>query len=226
MANANSTAFVKKSIELRVEEYQWGKYYRGTEAAFIASGLMKPEWFPGKPGNPKSSCCIGMLDGEMKILPYGEIGHRRRKELTSIKLWKVGKQFAAYISFSEEEKERKELKERIEKLHAEKKQKLESAPKNPDDFLRKNVSSLKHVLEMVLNSFRRADNGYHYSREVVEEASDLICDLYALAERGKVYFDPKRQKYFLDDIEEKAEKAHPEFSAFMKATLAVGKAAI
>lgn len=140
MANANSTVFVKKSIELRVEEYQWGKYYRGTEAAFIASGLMKPEWFPGKPGNPKSSCCIGMLDGEMKILPYGAIAHRRRKELTSIKLWKVGKQFAAYVPFSEEEKERKEVKKRIEKLHAEKKQKLESAPKKPWRFSEEKVA--------------------------------------------------------------------------------------
>lgn len=226
MAKAHSTASVKKSIELRVEEYDWGKYYRGTEAAFIASGLMKPEWFPGKPGNPKSSCCIGMLDGEMKILPYGAIAHRRRKELISIKLWKVGKQFAAYVHFSEEEKERKELKERIEKLHAEKKQKLESAPKTPGDFLKKKSRKIQDFMEDIHNLFRRAENGFHYAPEIVEEAQELMADLISLAANGRVCFDAVRQKYFLDDIERKAEKAHPEFSAFMKATLAVGKAAL
>jgi hypothetical protein len=71
----------------------------------------------------------------------------------------------------------------------------------------------------------RALNGYHYSKEVFEKAHALICDLVDLADNGKVYMDPKRRQYFLDDIERKAVKAHPEFSAFMAATLAIGKAA-
>lgn len=81
-------------------------------------------------------------------------------------------------------------------------------------------------MEDIHNLFRRAENGFHYAPEIVEEAQDLIADLVSLAANGRVCFDPVRQKYFLDDIEEKAEKAHPEFSAFMKATLAVGKASL
>ena len=76
-----------------------------------------------------------------------------------------------------------------------------------------------------MNHFRRAEGGYHYSSQVAEEARDLILELIDLAENGKVYFDQKRHQYFINDVEEKTEKEHPEFSAFMKATLAIGKAA-
>lgn len=235
MANANSTTSVRKSTEgLKVEEYWWGKYYRGSDAAFVAAGLIKPEWFPGLPGNAKCSVRVGMIEGQMRMLPRLAIPTNEQRYNGLISITKVGKRrFEVRIHFSKEEMERRSEEEQrqarmkeIERLHSAKQRALEDAPKSPQDFRESRANLIKTCLEGVLNLFQRHDNGYHYSREVIEEARDLIYDLYALAKDGKVYFDPKRQQYFLDDLEEKAEKAHPEFSAFMKATLAVGKAAL
>ena len=226
MAKANSTAISSATTKLQGEEHHWGKFYRGTEASLVATGLVRPEWFPGKPGNPKHTVHLGMIDGMMKIMPYLSMPENERYEKTEIILRKEGSNFAASIHFSKEERERKSLRKEIEKLHSEKQKELDRAPKNIEEFRISKSESIEWFLRGMFDMFRRASNGYHYSRKVTEEASDLISDLMELAEEGQVYFDQQRQDYFLDDVEKKAQKSHPEFSAFMATTLAIGKAAL
>lgn len=40
---------------IQVQRQDWGFIYRSCEAALVAAGLARPEWFPGKPGNNKVS---------------------------------------------------------------------------------------------------------------------------------------------------------------------------
>ena len=54
---------------LTVTEREWENEYRGTEAAFIEAGLIKPEWLPGHLGNTKRTVTVAIIDGEMKVLP-------------------------------------------------------------------------------------------------------------------------------------------------------------
>jgi hypothetical protein len=225
MAIANSTLIDSPLDRLKVEDYWWGKFYRGTQADLIAAGLVKLEWFPG-PGTAKTATRIAVVDGEMKVLPLGKMATREQEEKGLVKIFQASKNvFKVHITYSREQLDRENLKQDVERQHADKKRELDAAPKSPDEFLQQRKRIINGLLGVVLNHFRRSENGFHYSREVAEQASDLICDLFELAEDGKVYFDPKRQQYFLDDLEEKAVEAHPEFSAFMKATLAIGKAA-
>lgn len=231
MANANSTPVSSNS--LLIGEYWWGKLYRGSEADFIASGLVKPEWLPGKPENPKHTAHLGLVDGSMKIIPYLSIPNSERQKKTAVSISKAGKRLLVRIHFSEEEQQRIEeeekrqrLKEEIERQYAEKKKSLDALPKSSDEFLAERSRILRGLLGHLFNFyFCRADGGYHYSREVIEKARDLVTDLAELAEDGKVYFDKVRYQYALEDIEEKHVKANPEFSAFMATTLAIGKAA-
>lgn len=229
MANANSTLIETPFDRLKVRDHCWGKSYRGDEADLVAAGLVKPEWLPGKPGNPKQTVHVGMMDGAMKVIPYLSMPDHERKKKTSMTIFKEGKKFRAYIDFTEEERDRIRVKEKMEKLQAEKREKLASAPKSPEEFLNDKKSFIRPVLKHILNHFRRADGGFHYSSQVAEEARDLILELIALAENGKVYFDQKRHQHFIDDVEkaaaEKAAEEFPEFSAFMAVTLAIGKAA-
>jgi hypothetical protein len=232
MANANSTPVSSNS--LLIGEYWWGKLYRGSEADLIASGLVKPEWLPGKPGNPKHTAHLGLIDGSMKVIPYLSIPDSERRKKTAVSISKEGKRFLVRIHFSEEEQQRIEeesqrqrLKEKIERQHAEKKKYLDDLPKSPDQFSAKRSRILNGMLGHLFNHyFCRADGGYHYSLEVIEKARDLITEIIEFAEEGKVYFDKVRYQYALDDIEESTVKAHPEFSAFMATTLAIGKVAL
>ncbi|SDA27045.1 hypothetical protein SAMN05216315_1324 [Nitrosospira sp. Nsp18] len=225
MANANSTPIETPLDRLKVEDCWWGKFYQGTQADLIGAGLVKLEWFPG-PGTAKTATRIAIVDGEMKVLPLGRMATREQQEKGLVKIFQASKNvFKVHIAYSREQIERENFKREIERQHADKKRALEAAAKSPGEFLHDQKRVIKGLLEVVFNHFRRADNGFHYSKEVIEQANDLICDLIELAEDGKVYFDQKRHQHFMDDVEEKAVKAHPEFSAFMAATLAIGKAA-
>lgn len=226
MANDVTTYIDKPISGLKVTGYPWGRIYRGTKEALISARLVKQEWFPG-PGTAKNATRIAIVDGEMKVLPFGKMATREQEEKGVIKIFKANKrEFEAYISFTEEERDRQLLKQEIERQHAEKKKALDEAPESRADFSKDRSRTIRNFMEVVHNLFRRADNGFHYAPDVVEEAQDLIADLISLAANGRVCFDKKRQERFLEEVEEKATKAHPEFSAFMKATLAIGKAAI
>jgi signal recognition particle GTPase len=174
----------------------------------------------------------------MRLLPCGVLATRFQKNNGIIHIFRASKRtFRVEVRKPQEEIDREEareieerkrqnLRDKVERMYAEKRQALEKAPKNPGDFLKKKSRKIQDFMEDIHNLFMRAENGFHYAPEIVEEARDLIADLVSLAANGRVCFDPIRQKYFLDDIEEKFEKANPEFSVFMKATLAVGKAAL
>jgi hypothetical protein len=238
MANANSTLSSDAAIRLLTYGGCNQNCYRGTETELVSAGLVKSEWLPGLNGNARTSTRVGLIEGEMRLLPFGVMATRFQEENGLIHIFRASKStFNVQIRKPKEERdreierenaewERKNLREVVERMHAEKHGALDAAPKSPEEFAKSRKGCLKDCMEDAFNLFRRAHNGYHYSREVIEKARDLMYDLFELAEDGKVYFDPQRQQYFLDDIEEKAVKAHPEFSAFMAATLAIGKAAV
>lgn len=231
MANANSTASINSTESLKVSENNWSRVYRGSKPDLVATGLIKSEWFPGMPGIPKETSRIGLIDGEMKPLPFRKAATRGQEEAGMIRIRQENKTtFKVFICFSADEKDRREAKEKIEKFHAEKQKELKRAPKSIDQFRISKNESIDWFLRGTFDMFRRASNGYHYSREVTKEASDLISDLIELAKEGQVYFDQQRQDYFLEDVEKKAadrtKKEFPEFSAFMASALAIGKAAL
>ena len=110
MANANSTPIRTSLDRLKVREYSWGRIYQGTQVDLIASGLVKPEWFPG-PGTAKNASRIAMVDGEMKVLPFGKAITCEQKRQDSVKIFKRNKlEFEVWIWFNEEEKDRQRLK--------------------------------------------------------------------------------------------------------------------
>lgn len=240
MANANSTP-CGDAARLLTHSYDHSNWYKGTESELVSAGIVKSEWLPGLHGNAKTCTRVGLINGEMRLLPQRVIATRYQKENGLIHISRLSKsKFDVRVSKTQAEtdqeierenaeRERRNLRAKVERMHAEKQRALEAAPKSHQEFLESRKSIIKACLEGIFNQFRRADNGYHYSREVIKEAHDLMCDLFALADEGKVYFDQKRQDYFMDDVEKKAAeyaaKEFPEFSAFMAATLAIGKAA-
>ncbi|PTR16974.1 hypothetical protein C8R31_101127 [Nitrosospira sp. Nsp2] len=238
MANANSTLMNDAAARLLTWAGSAWNCYRGTEAELVEAGIVKAEWLPGLHGNAKTATRVGLIEGAMKLLPFGVMATRFQEENRLIRIFRASKStFRVQVSTTPEEREREIeqenaarqreiLRRDVERIHAEKQQVLDAFPKSSEQFSAKRYQILKEMLGPMFNHyFCRADGGYHYSREVIEKARDLVTDLLELAEEGQVYFDKQRYQYSLDDIKEKDIKAHPEFSAFMAATLAIGKAA-
>ncbi len=57
-----------------MSEHRWplGDAYTGTEAALVAAGLAKPEWFPGKPGNNITSQQVIFSEDGPRLLRGGQ----------------------------------------------------------------------------------------------------------------------------------------------------------
>lgn len=227
MANANSTPIDRPIDRIKVNRHSWGITYKGTQADLIGAGLVRLEWFPG-PGTSKTETRIAPINGEMKVLPFGKMATREQEDNGLVRIRKPNKrEFEVYIRFTQAELDKQNLREEIERKHAEKKKSLDAIPKSPDEFVAERTRLIKDIFGHFFNCyFCRASGGYHYSREVIEKARDLVADLIELAEEGKVYFDKKKYQYEMDDIEESHVKANPEFSAFMASTLAIGKVAL
>jgi hypothetical protein len=164
----------------------------------------------------------------MRVLPFGKMATGFQEENGLIHIYRYGKtKFTVSVRSTKEERDREVLREKVERQQAEKKKSLDALPRNEGEFLAERSRILRGLLGHLFTFyFLRAHGGYHYSPEVIEKARDLVTDLIELAEEGKVYFDKTEYQYSLDDIEERAAKAHPEFSAFMAATLAIGKVAL
>ena len=128
---------LEQSAITELSGWRDGKRYRGTKTALIAAGLIKPEWFPGLPGNAKTSVRVGMVNGEMRVLRRYDKRTAEQREHGNISISIATKrEFDVWMHFGKEEldrrkeeRERRLLKQEIEKLHAEKKRKLELAPK-------------------------------------------------------------------------------------------------
>lgn len=234
MANANST-LSPDAQRLLTRSGFYGNWYTGTGFELVEAGIIKLEWLPGINGNARTTTRVGLIDGNMELLPFGKMATEFQKENGLIHIYRRGKhKFEVAVGATKEEREqeierenRETLRKDIEKQHAEKKKSWDALPKSKDEFSSKRSRLVKGLLEIMLDyQFASADGGYHYSHEVIDKANDLMADLVALAGNGTVYFDKTRYQHELDDIEEKHVKANPEFSAFMATTLAIGKAAV
>jgi hypothetical protein len=233
MAKANST-LSPDAQRLLTYSGSYSNWYVGTGFELVEAGIIKSEWLPGVNGNARTTTRIGLVDGELELLPFGKMATEFQKENGLIHIYRRGKhKFEVCVGRTKEERDqeierenRETLRKSIERQHAEKKKSLDAIPKNEDEFLAERSRIIRALFGQLFHFyFCRADGGYHYSREVIDKARDLVTDLIELAEDGKVYFDKVRYQYSLDDIEERHVKANPEFSAFMAATLAIGKAA-
>ena len=59
----NETDLTSQSPGIKIEEWHdYSTMYEGKQATLIASGLFRAEWFPGQPGNGKSSTCFVFTD--------------------------------------------------------------------------------------------------------------------------------------------------------------------
>ena len=94
MAKANSTPVSNNSIKaqrLLTDSGYYGNSYKGTESELVSAEIVRAEWLPGVNGNARTATRVGMIDGEMKLLPRGVMATRAQEEDGLIHIWRAGK---------------------------------------------------------------------------------------------------------------------------------------
>src|SRR4051794_28640651 len=90
MANANST-LSPDAARLVTYTGSYGNCYSGTASKLIEAGIAKAEWLPGQYGNAKTCTRVGLIDGEMRLLPFKAIAKNFQKKNGLIHIYKASK---------------------------------------------------------------------------------------------------------------------------------------
>lgn len=208
-----------------VEELHWGCIYCGDEVSLVNAGLVKAEWLPGKPDNPKVSLRVALVNGTMQVLPTRCVATREQEEnLLSIARRNKTK-YEVWKRFPAEEIDRRKRREKIEKLHEDKAKRIAEFPADHEAFRKRQLHYVGAILEALRRSFVEADGGYSFGQDLVIDFDIMAEQLLEMINDGRVYFSQEKRREAIARIESKALADYPRFASFMTTTLAVAKAA-
>lgn len=222
MTNPNSTVIVSKSSkDLKVEEYPWANEYRGTEAALVESGLIKPEWLPGKPGNTKGRVSIGLVNGEMRILPARTSPTTDQEDKGFITIRKTSKgRFEVWIYCLKRERERRKKVARlefkntmIEVARKEMGKGIAELPTNADEFLWRQLRHAECMISVTRKSFFDGygySGGYGFSSDFMDEFDVAMERSIQTIKDAHIHFDQEKRQKEITDIRDRVLAKYPE----------------
>lgn len=180
MAASNSS----RSRGVKIEQYSWGHYARGTREALIQHGITRDGPFPGDPGEKKTTCnAVDPLGREIRIL--------RASKTT----------FAVFRDLSEEEEAFLAQKQRREKEIQAARTLVDSWPKSPREFRDRASNWIKNHLNFVeahctdgLPTALPGYGGYRFDDATIARVYELSDELLGIVEAGGVVLDADQRK--------------------------------
>lgn len=236
MAEAN---FTLSSNAERLLTYagDYSNFYKGTESQLVEAGIVKSEWLPSLHGNARTSTRVGLVEGQMRLLPFGVMATRFQEENGLIHIFRAGKStFRVQVRKTQEEIERRQeeeqretLRKEIEKYSKDKAKKIAELPADHKAYLRRELHMIKSMMSTIRTSLTSGfgyTGGYSFSPSLVVEFDILSDHLIQMVKEERIYFNQEKRQQEIAKIEDEFMAEHPQFSSFMKATLAIGKAAL
>ena len=209
---------------LKVKEYSWENEYRGTDTAFIEAGMIKPEWFPGAPGNPKGTVNVGLINGEMRVLPAdpsfptdeqcntGFIFIRRSsKGRLVVSLFCLKQERAKRV----EAEDRERAKERTEEAYKKIDKNTSELPTNPDAFAKREIHSIESFMSVIRGSLIEGcgySGGYSFQADLIDEFDECAARLIKMTQEANIYFSQEKRQKEIADIKGRVLQQYPGIS--------------
>lgn len=191
---------------LKVTEYAWENEYRGTDAAFINAGLIKPEWLPGLPGNPKGRVMVGLVNGEMRILPAGPFptDDQFNNGFIAIRRSSKGRLIVSIYCLKKEREKREEAgylerkKRLIEEVRKEIDKGVAELTTSPGAYVWRGSHTIRAFANGIRSSLTDSfgySGGYSFLVELIAEFDSTVARLNQMINDAPISFDEeKRQK--------------------------------
>jgi hypothetical protein len=204
---------------LELTEHEWENEYRGTEAAFIKSGIIKPDWIPGRPGNAKKRVKVGIVDGSMRVLPPRSLATDYQWSHGYICITKSSKgSLIVSVNCLEQEVERREAIGNVER----KKKTIENArkgihksiaelPTNPGEYVRgilRTTRAFTNTIRIDLSEGFGYSGGYGFPGELIAEFDSLVARLNQIVSDTPINFNQEKRQKEIARIKKKALAGH------------------
>lgn len=216
-----SAIFAGKTPEgLTLKERAWTNEYQGTETAFIESGFIKPEWLPGKPGNAKKQVKVGIVDGEMRVIPARSLPTDFQWVNGFICITRSSKeQLTVSVNCLPEELEKREeaafeerKQEWIKDAHAQIEKNISDLPTNRQAFIERTQHTVRCFASIILNDLADGvgySGGYRFSSDVIAAFEAGATRAIQLIQEAHIDFDPEIRLKEIADIQKEVWKKYP-----------------
>jgi hypothetical protein len=199
---------------LELTEHEWENEYRGTEAAFIKSGIIKPDWIPGQLGNAKKRVRVGIVDGRMTVLPPRSLATDYQWSLGYICITKSTKgNLVVSVNCLEQEVERREeigclarKKERIEEARKQIDKSIAELPTSPEDYLGGQLHTIRAFTSTIRISLAEGfgySGGYGFPSELISEFDSIAARLNQLVSDAPISFNQEKKQKEIACIKKK-----------------------
>ncbi len=195
MVSENSKLFISDETKCRYYDWHRGFSHVGTKSELIAEGLAKDGWFPGDPGNNKTSLKVifndSLLEGVVRNGRARMQSGQRCLEITRTgsryEKFKILDMFPVSIKAEYDEARSKKWRAEMEQNKAEEEYerakfwehyKIERRL-NSIDEARIKVSKQYEIIEAVINSTYQelSDSGYVVTDSHIEKLKEVLVDL-------------------------------------------------
>jgi len=181
-------------------------YLQGRKDALVASGLVRPEWFPTLQERNKR----GYVKRTRTVEHEG-----RRVECRQASTHK----YLVYFSCTEEERTRREALKDFEEAQKSEDKEMRCLPSSHDEYRAETVERVERFVEHIITFFCGDSSmrwtGYSYAPEVLEEISLHFQEIRGLLETGRTVFDKQKQQARIAEIKSKTAAANPELRKFL-----------
>jgi hypothetical protein len=199
---------------LQLTEHEWENKYRGTEAAFIKSGIIKPDWIPGQLGNAKKRVRVAIVDGRMKVLPPRSLATDYQWSHGYICITRSTKgNLTVSVNCLEREVERREeignlerKKERIETVRKQIDKSIAELPMSPDEYLRGQLHTIRAFTSTIRISLAEGfgySGGYGFNGDLKAEFDSIVERLNQMVSDTPISFNQEKKQKEIACIKKK-----------------------
>lgn len=182
---------------VEVTECDWGRLYKGTRDALLASEIGVELRFPGDPGNRKVSQTY-RLDGL-------EINVRKSSR----------GRFAVHVPVAREEQEKRRALRQLAQRRAHLTEQMNALPASSAEYRAWLERSSSRYLSLMLDCAAKGAGGYRLSRESIGEVGDALHDLTEALQRATIVLDRKKRGETLAIYRSEIAKVDPLFATFL-----------
>ena len=186
--------------------------------------MIKPEWLPGAPGNPKGTVNVGLINGEMKVLPADPsfpTTEQCDNGFILIRRSSKGRLAVSLFCLKQEREKRVEAegleraKERTEEAYKKIDKNLSELPTNPGAFAKRQIHTLESFMSIIRGSLIEGcgySGGYSFQSDLIDEFDECAARLIKMTQDANIYFSQEKRQKEIADIRDRVLQQYPGIS--------------
>lgn len=202
----------------QINNYAWGKIYRGTKQELIDLGIMQNGWFPGEHGNNTTSLRVWTKENKSHVV-INKCSHQLARDENLIYVKKIGNKFEVITHYTIEIYEINKAKEKrlynLAKALDDEKVQLSKLATSANEAKGRYLTFMQSMTGGLIGQMELGRDGYYFDDETIEKLKLICNEIHELLNEGKVSLNKKARDNLVLKIKLKKVGLDSGFSSFI-----------